>query len=229
MSELAAKEKPVDGRGTERGMYLPPHFEEPSRDEIAALIRDFPLAVVAASTPEGLIANHLPLFPEGEDALVGHVAEKNDMHRLLAEGQEVLAIFRGEEGYVSPNLYPSKAVHHRHVPTWNYQVVHVHGAIAFQHDEKAKRAAVGRLTRVHETRMNGAAAWRMADAPADFMTAMLDGIVAFRIAISRIVAKSKLSQNREPADFGSVAGSFEARGLDGIAGRMRRIARERDG
>lgn len=57
------------------------------------------------------------------------------MHRTVADGQKVMAIFRGVDGYISPNSYPSKQKHHRHVPTWNYQVVHIHGIITFQHDE----------------------------------------------------------------------------------------------
>ncbi|MBL9060046.1 MAG: FMN-binding negative transcriptional regulator [Mangrovicoccus sp.] len=205
-------------------MYLPAHFEETDPAEVAALLREFPLACLVAQTPEGLVANHLPLLTGADGALIGHLALANDWHRLVAEGQEVLAVFRGEEAYVSPNLYPSKAVHHRHVPTWNYQAVHVQGRIAFQHDEKAKRAAVGLLTREHERRLNGDAAWRMADAPADYMTAMLANIVAFRISVTRVIAKSKLSQNREPADAASVADSLAARGRDRLAARMRRNA-----
>ena len=209
-------------------MYLPAHFEETDAAEVAALMAAFPLACLVAATPEGLVANHLPLLVGPDGALIGHVALANDLHRLVAEGQEVMAVFRGEEAYVSPNLYPSKAVHHRHVPTWNYQAVHVHGPIAFRHDEKAKRAAVGLLTREHERRLNGDAAWRMADAPADYLTGMLANIVAFRIEVRRVIAKAKLSQNREPADFAGVVESLEARGRDGMAARMRRIAEARD-
>ena len=209
-------------------MYLPAHFEETDAAEVAALMAAFPLACLVAQTPEGLVANHLPLLAGPDGALIGHVALANDLHRLVAEGQEVMAVFRGEEAYVSPNLYPSKAVHHRHVPTWNYQAVHVHGPIAFRHDEKAKRAAVGLLTREHERRLNGDAGWRMADAPADYLTGMLANIVAFRIEVRRVIAKAKLSQNREPADFAGVVESLEARGRDGMAARMRRIAEARD-
>ncbi|MEF9605514.1 FMN-binding negative transcriptional regulator [Paracoccus sp. PXZ] len=126
-------------------MYIPPHFHEIDPREIAALIEAAPLACIVAQTSEGLIANHVPLLAAPDGTLIGHVALANDMHRLIAEGQEVLAIFRGENGYVSPNFYPSKPEHHRHVPTWNYQVVHVYGGISFQHDERAKRAAVGLL------------------------------------------------------------------------------------
>lgn len=203
-------------------MYMPEHFRETHPDEVAGLIEAFPLAAIVAQTPAGLVANHLPVMREGDAALVGHVALNNDMHRIIPDGTPVLAIFRGQDGYVSPNLYPTKQDHHRHVPTWNYQVVHVAGAITFQHDDKAKRAVVGRLTRDHETRMNGDAAWRMADAPRDYMEGMLAAIVAFRIDITGIAAKAKLSQNREAVDHAGVVSSFAARGLDVMAARMRR-------
>ena len=132
----------------------------------------------------------------------------------------MLAIFHGPDAYVSPNSYPTKAEHHRHVPTWNYQVVHVHGMIRFQHDTHAKRAAVGLLTSHLERQRNGAGAWRMADAPADYMAAMLDAIVAFRIDPQQIVAKSKLSQNRSATDHRGAVDALRAAGHDSIADAM---------
>jgi transcriptional regulator len=209
-------------------MYLPEHFKEVSETEIASVMRTAPLACVVAQTEAGLIANHLPLLTGADGALVGHVALANDMHRLVSDGQEVLVIIRGADGYVSPNFYPSKAEHHRHVPTWNYQVVHVHGDITFQHDERAKRAAVGLLTREHERRVNGDKAWRMADAPADFMTQMLAGIVAFRIVVKTILAKSKMSQNRELQDHEGAMNGLRASGYDALAERMARRVAEGD-
>jgi transcriptional regulator len=142
------------------------------------------------------------------------------MHKLVADGQDVLVIFRGDDAYVSPNFYPSKPEHHRHVPTWNYQVVHVYGQITFQHDEQTKRAAVGLLTRTHERRLNGQSAWRMADAPGDYMQQMLSNIVAFRIAVHRTLAKSKLSQNREERDYLGAIDGLRASGYEGLAQRM---------
>lgn len=202
-------------------MYIPQHFHEVSPDEIAAVIETAPLACIVAQTAQGLIANHIPLLRAPDGGLIGHVALANDMHRLIAEGQEVLAIFRGEDGYVSPNFYPSKPEHHRHVPTWNYQVVQARGTIRFQHDDHAKRAAVGLLTRIHERRVNGQTAWRMADAPPDYMAQMLAGIVAFRITVTEWLAKSKLSQNRDARDyFGAVEG-LETSGRTALAERMR--------
>lgn len=201
-------------------MYLPEHFREVDEAEIAAVIAEAPLACVVAMTGEGLLANHLPLLRGAGGTLVGHVALANDMHKLVAPGQEVLAVFRGEHGYVSPNSYPSKPEHHRHVPTWNYQVVHMHGEITFSHEERDKRAAVGLLTRTQERRRNGNKAWRMADAPADYMARMLASIVALRIDVTRIAAKSKLSQNREERDYLGAIDGLRAAGNQALADRM---------
>jgi transcriptional regulator len=209
-------------------MYLPEHFKEISEAEIASVIGAAPLACIVAQTEAGLIANHIPLLAATDGAVIGHVALANDMHRLISDGQEVLVIFRGEDGYVSPNFYPSKADHHRHVPTWNYQAVHIYGAITFQHDERAKRAVVGLLTRDHERRLNGDRAWRMADAPAEYMVQMLANIVAFRIVVRRVLAKSKLSQNREARDHRGVVEGLRARGNDALAERMARLGGEAD-
>lgn len=201
-------------------MYIPAQFQEVSQTEIARILTDAPLGVIVAQTPEGLVANHIPLLAAPNGDLIGHVALANDVHRQLAEDQDVLVIFRGDDGYVSPNYYPSKAEHHRHVPTWNYQIVHIHGRISFQHDEQSKRAAVGLLTRLHERRVNGAQAWRMADAPADYMVQMLGAIVALRIHPSRVLAKSKLSQNREARDLDGAVMGVRTAGNDGLATLM---------
>ena len=201
-------------------MYIPPHFEEVDAAAIASILQEAPLACLVAQTKAGLIANHLPLLQTPNGELIGHVALANGMHRLITDGQEVLTIFRRDDAYVSPNFYPTKQEHHRHVPTWNYEVVHSYGNITFQHDEQMKRAAVGLLTRIHERRLNGADAWRMADAPNDYMEQMLGEIVAFRVAVVRVLAKSKLSQNRESRDYRGAIDGLRTSGHANMAARM---------
>jgi transcriptional regulator len=203
-------------------MYIPPHFNEISSNEISAIIEAAPLACIVAETAEGLIANHIPLLAAPDGTLIGHVALANDMHRLVKAEQDVLVIFRGDDAYISPNFYPSKPEHHRHVPTWNYQVVHAYGAISFQHDEQSKRTAVGLLTRNHERRLNGKDAWRMADAPTDYMQQMIGNIVAFRIQVRRTLAKSKLSQNRAERDYLGAIKGLQDSGQDALAQQMER-------
>ncbi len=193
-------------------MYLPTHFQETSAARISALVADHPLAVIVGQGADGIVANHIPLMMDRDDRLIGHVALNNDMHRILAEGADVLAIFQGPEAYISPNWYPSKANTHKAVPTWNYAVVHVRGTIGFLHDAADKRRIVSRLTKMMETRTNGADAWRMGDAPADYLAGMIDNIVGFDIAISQITAKTKAGQNKSEADRGALAARMDGQG-----------------
>lgn len=206
-------------------MYTPEHFRETDPAEIKALIAAHPLAALVAQTSDGLTANHIPLIAEGEKKLIGHIALNNDTHRQITNGSSVLAIFGGESSYISPNWYPTKAEDHKSVPSWNYQVVHVHGTIRFSHEEKAKRRIVGSLTTLFERSLNGDDAWRMADAPADYMDGKLADIVGLEITIERIEAKSKLSQNRAPVDRAKVLDMMEKTGKHALAARMSKADR----
>lgn len=203
-------------------MYLPSEFEETNADVIRDVIARFPLATLVAQTSCGLTANHIPLLMVAPDRFIGHVAIANKLHELVTPTQDIIAIFQGSDAYISPNWYPSKAETHSQVPTWNYEVVHVHGRMTFQHDEKSKIAVVGRLTKTFETQTNGKEAWRMSDAPAEFMKAKLAGIVAFEIAVTRIEAKSKLNQNKTAKDIQNVAEKLSAQGEARMAARMKR-------
>lgn len=202
-------------------MYTPAHFSEANPDEIERLISAHPLAAVVADTPGGLCANHLPLLRSG-DKLTGHVALANDMHTEVQDGAPVLAIFQGGDAYVSPNWYPSKSETHRAVPTWNYQVVHIHGHIRWLREAAAKRRIVSLLTNRHEKALNGEGAWKMGDAPADYLEDMTGKIVALEISIERVEAKSKLNQNHPGENRRAVADEFAARGQDELAAAMRR-------
>ena len=109
-----------------------------------------------------------------------------------------MVIFRGNESYISPNWYPSKHEMHRQVPTWNYEVVHVHGRLTVQDDERFVRGVVARLTREHES--SEPKPWRMGDSAPEYIDAMLRAIVGIEVAITRMDGKAKLSQNREERD-----------------------------
>ena len=109
-------------------MYIPEHFAESRLDELHRIMRAHPLAMLCTSGPQGLDANHLPFLLDADSGphgrLIGHVARANPLWQSVAPGSEVLVVFRGADGYVSPNWYPSKHETHRAVPTWNYEVVH---------------------------------------------------------------------------------------------------------
>jgi len=201
-------------------MYIPPHFLEVDEAVISGLVEHFPLATLVCHLGDNFVANHIPMLRTLENTYVGHIAKENDLHQLFPRGMAALAIFSAENAYVSPNWYPSKKDNHRHVPTWNYQVVHMHGRITFDHSRKTKLAVVGQLTKVFEQQYSGDEAWQLSDAPRDYMEAMLDNIVAFTFKAQTIVAKSKLSQNRESKDFESVKASMEENGMVHLANAM---------
>lgn len=205
-------------------MYLPTHFAETRPDELHRLIEHNPLGALVINGPHGLDANHLPFELDAttgaHGVLRGHVARANPICKEAGDGTEVLVIFRVVDAYISPNWYPSKHETHKQVPTWNYQVVHVHGKIRIRDDENYVRRVVARLTRTHEARANADEAWRMGDAPKEYIDAMLQAIVGIEIDISRIMGKSKLGQNREERDRVNAAEELGRRGHQEIAAAM---------
>ncbi len=206
-------------------MYVPAHFSETRTDVIRDLIERHPLGTLVTNGKSGLDANQIPFelaaLESNRGLLRAHIARANPMHRDVSDGSDVLVVFRAADAYVSPNWYPSKQETHRLVPTWNYQAVNLYGKIRFIDDEKFLRAVVGRLTRDHEARAEGGRAWRMADAPPDFMASMIQAIVGLEIEVTRIEAKSKLSQNREGRDRLNAADTLDSRGHSEIADAMR--------
>lgn len=206
-------------------MYLPEIFEEKDPQKLYQLIQDYPFATLISHSSEGLDANHLPfkLIQDEQNqtaTLVAHIARNNPLHMQIPNGTEVLLIFHGEQGYISPNWYPSKQQHHQHVPTWNYQVVHVKGKIQFLSDEKALRGILAKLTRTHEA--NQPVPWKMSDAPAEYIAQQLQGIVGIKIQITRITGKFKLSQNRQKVDALGVVDGLEKYGNPTLAKAVQR-------
>lgn len=201
-------------------MFIPDDFREERKDEIEQIIHNHPLATLIAHGSDGIIANHLPLLLNGEDKIIGHIARSNTLHELIQDGAEVLCIFQGSDAYISPNWYPTKAEHHKQVPTWNYQIVHCYGTIHFSNQENVKRFAVAKLTTKMEREKNGLEAWKMGDAPREYISRELEGIVALEVKITRIAAKSKLSQNKDLIDFKNVEGKLRQEGNTKMADAM---------
>jgi len=197
-------------------MYVPPHFEETRLAVLHRIIARHPLGALVTNGPNGLYADHVPFELDtdiGERGVLrAHVARANPLWTEVRDGDDVLVVFRAADAYISPNWYPSKHEFHRDVPTWNYQVVNVHGKISVRDDEKFVRGVVARLTRVHEARTSGDEAWRMTDAPKDYIAARLAAIVGIEIEIIKVVGKSKVSQNRQERDRVSAAEELARRG-----------------
>jgi transcriptional regulator len=211
-------------------MYLPAHFAEPRTEVLHALIAAHPFGTLVTAGEGGLDAEHVPfaLDPAAGEfgTLRAHVARANPVWTAARRHAEVLVIFRADDAYVSPNWYPSKHETHRQVPTWNYRVVHAHGPLVVRDDERFLRGLLARLTRTHEAAQPRP--WKMGDAPADYLDAMLKAVVGIEIPIARLVGKLKLSQNREVRDRDGAARGLEAAGHLELARAMRDATDGRD-
>lgn len=201
-------------------MYLPAHFSESRTEVLHALMRARPLATLVTPVAGGLDANHIPLHFSLEagplGTLRGHVARANPLWRECTPGVDVLAIFHGPDAYITPGWYPTKAQTGKAVPTWNYAVVHAHGALRAVDDPVWLRAHLAALTAQHEAA--SAQPWQIEDAPADYLEKMISAVVGIEITITRLTGKWKASQNQLPENQAGVAhGLRERAGADDLA------------
>jgi transcriptional regulator len=182
-------------------VYLPDHFRVDDVSQMHALMRRRPFATLVTGGSTGLYASHLPTVLKDEEpygVIECHLARPNPHCEKLAEGSETLMIFQGPESYITPNWYPSKAQHGKAVPTWNFAVVHAYGRPEVMKDKEWLLRHVTELSDQQER--NEAKPWKPSDAPNTYIEVMLRGIVGFRLAITRLEGKWKMSQNREMRD-----------------------------
>ena len=204
-------------------MYLPEAFAETRPDFLAEFIRQHPLGVLVTHDAQGLDANHLPFEFDpaagSHGVLTAHVARANPVWQRCQPSADVLVVFRGAAGYISPNWYPTKHETHTEVPTWNYEVVHAHGILTVQDDERFVRGVVARLTRHHEATQPRP--WKMGDSPPAFISDKLRAIVGIEIAVTSLVGKRKLGQNKQVRDRLGAADGLDASGEAALARAMR--------
>jgi transcriptional regulator len=209
-------------------MYLPSQFAETRPEEIRRVIHQNSLGMLVTHTVAGLDANHLPFLLDADrgacGVLVAHVARKNTVWQDVTDGDDVLVVFRGAQGYISPSWYPGKHQTHRRVPTWNYEVVHAHGTIHVHDDAKHVRGVVARLTRQHEG--SESEPWKMGDAPSEYIAEELSHIVGIEIRLTRLEGKRKLNQHHETRDREGAIQALEDRGNAGLAEAMRQTAKK---
>jgi len=189
-------------------VYVPEHFAVADDDAlIARLARRFAGILVSIDGGGQPVATHMPILWNAEHRIVsGHIARANPQWKLGA-GRGLIVV-AGPQAYVSPSFYPSKTEHGKTVPTWNYEAVHLSGAVEWFDDAARLEDVVRRLSAFHEH--DRAEPWRIEDAPRGYINVMMRGIVGVEMRVERVEAKRKVSQNKSAADFeGVIAGLGE--------------------
>ncbi len=201
-------------------MYLPAHFDEKRPEVLQELLRAHPLGLLITQDATGeMAANSVPFVLDVDSAdpaggpgiLRAHVARANPLWRTARGDLDSIVAFQGEQAYISPSFYASKAEHHKVVPTWNYCVVQARGRLRAIDDTEWIRAFVTRLTDRHEAPR--AQPWAVTDAPAGFIETMLGAIVGIEIVLTSITGKWKVGQNRSAADRAGVAQGLADAGI----------------
>jgi transcriptional regulator len=171
-------------------MHSPPYNRVEDRRELLEFMRANSFALLVTATEGVPLASHLPVtVVDGADGLIihSHMAKPNPQWKEFFE-DEVLAVFSGPHGYVSPRWYEAA----ERVPTWNYAAVHAYGKVRVTTDKAVKRAAQRALVAELDPE------WlpKFDALRAEYIDSMLEGIVTFDIAVTRLETRWKLSQNR---------------------------------
>jgi transcriptional regulator len=198
-------------------MLVPSHFR-PRDERVAWEVMDrHGFATVVVADPDGVPhAAELPVLarPERRE-LVGHLARANPMVELMARpGATLLVAFHGPSGYVTPRWYGQEPS----VPTWNHVTVHVTGPVALHHDH-ATALEVLRATVEHFER-DAAAPWAL-DTQSPYVRDLARGVMPFTVAVTRVQAIAKLSQNVDAHLQDRVVAGFEAEGNADLVAAMR--------
>ena len=190
-------------------MYMPRQFTEDDRSVAVALVRAAAFGHLTVAGPGGLESTPVP-FLIGDDgsSVRMQLARPNSVWRLAP--CDALLVVPVIDAYISPGWYPSKQSDGKVVPTWNYEVVHLHGDLVAHDDVEWVGRQIRELTDLNEAPLP--TRWSLDDAPDEFIAAMQRGIVGVELRVSRIETKRKLSQNRDSADRAGVVAGLERRG-----------------
>ena len=184
-----------------------------------AFMRANPFAILISNADGEPFATHVPVAvreAEGQVVIRGHVAKANPHWQHLEKQPSCLTVFHGPHAYVSPLNYNTREV----VPTWNYGAVHVYG------NARTFSTPQDLLPMLHQLigTFEASYADQWAELSQTYRDRMLSHIVGFEIAVTRIEAKFKLSQNRARNEQGKIIsslGSSSDTAISGVAQLMR--------
>jgi len=207
-----------------------PSFTLADVAEMRRVIEQNPWATIVSNAADGQVASHyVMMLDEDHDDLtiVGHVGRPDDLIHGMGE-RELLVVFQGPHGYVSPGWYGPDT---QAVPTWNYIAVHLSGVPEVLSDDENLRV-LDRLVERFEGRMPDPRL--MWERPNDegFVRRLAAGTVGFRLTPTRVMAKRKLSQNKDAATVERVIAELQSDGVyanPALAAEMRRAQDARPG
>ncbi|ANB14452.1 hypothetical protein AWJ20_2042 [Sugiyamaella lignohabitans] len=200
-------------------MYIPKYNVEPSEELQIQLIREFPLGTIITSSADGIIANHLPfLVDKTSDGLVlrAHFARVNHQRDDFRSGKELLVVFKGLDGYETPNWYvDTKPTTGKVVPTWDFSAVHVYGVPTVIEDPAWIYKQFTDLSNMNEREQSEP--WTVDQAPESYVNLLQKAIWGLEIKVTRVESKWKVGQKLSDKDNRGVIEGFKTQGEKGAA------------
>lgn len=211
-------------------MYVPRHNAmDPLR--ISELLRPVRAMQLVTATAAGPQVTLLPLIyepprPGGgprEDAdgrpdlgrFIGHMSRVNPQWQSPVLG-DALVVVEGADAYVSTRWMPDQLAAGVAIPTWNYETVHAFGTLVVHDDVRwARDAAVALTTRFEPD-------YDFDALPRTLREGSLRAIVGIEVVVTRIEAKSKLSQNRTVGDLRTIIEALRDQGDGELADQTER-------
>jgi transcriptional regulator len=183
-----------------------PWHECTDPDVVRDLIRENPWATLVTATTNGPVASHYPVLLDEDAAeltILTHLGKPDDdLHQLGAH--ELLVIFQGRHGYISPSWYAPGATQ---APTWNFSVAHCYGVPEILSEEENLRT-LARLVEHFE---------RHVEEPmlldVDYAAPIARGTVGLRMKVTRFTCKLKLSQDKDPDTRRQVQAALRREGI----------------
>lgn len=183
-------------------MYIPKSNLLSDKKEAIAFMKQFSFGTIVTAKDNLPVATHLPfLVEEEEDKIIikSHFAKANDQWKAIESGS-ILVIFSEPHAYISPVNYEKE----QNVPTWNYISVHAYGSGKLITDSSMV------MELLESTINNFEASYKQQwdTLSENYKINISQGIVAFKIEVTDLQAKKKLSQNKTVTERGNIINSL---------------------
>lgn len=186
-------------------MYRPHAFAVDDAAALRAVLRNRVFVTLAAIVDGRVAFAHAPVVVD-EESLRFHLAIRNPL-AALEDGARVSLSCLAADAYVSPDWYRTLVA----VPTWNYIAVEGEGAVRRLPPEEL-RALLVDLSAQEEHKLLPKPPWTIDKIEEPRLGAMMNAIVGFELAFTRLAGKFKLSQDKPAEDRAGVIDGLEARG-----------------
>jgi transcriptional regulator len=198
-----------------------PDYAFDEHTELRAFIARHPWMTMVSHVPgRGLVASHYPVIIDEEAeglVLLSHVGRPDERAHDLGT-HEIMLVAYGPQGYVSPSWYGTSPA----VPTWNFEVAHLYGTPELLSGHE-NLAVLERLVARFENVLPEPFLMNRTLENSDYAARIVHGTVGFRLPVTRVEAKTKMSQDKSEASVASVIDALRAPGPyrnEALADRM---------